>query len=273
MIDQTAIHEGLSRGQFFLEYLPTISLADGRCVGAEALIRWRRPDGVVQPGAFIPIAENTPLSGMLTYWVLDTVAAELGDWLRSNPNARISVNAPPEILGRGGIAYVLIKSGLVEQAAQLIFEVTERGLPDLLGVEAINQAGNMGVKVALDDVTFPGAANLAVLSRCNISEIKLDKSLIDQIDPERSEPPWLETVKGLMESSPLQVIAEGVETEYQFAVLCAAKVQAAQGVYFSRPLPVAEFLAFHRDYDIFGQDPRAISALENTTTPLFCGQA
>jgi hypothetical protein len=72
MIDQAAIHEGMSRDEFFLEYLPTISLRDGKCVGAEALIRWRRPDGIVSPGEFIPIAENTPLSGLLTYWVLDT---------------------------------------------------------------------------------------------------------------------------------------------------------------------------------------------------------
>jgi sensor c-di-GMP phosphodiesterase-like protein len=255
MIDQAAIHEGLSRGEFFLEYLPTISLADGRCVGAEALIRWRRPAGVVPPGEFIPIAENTPLSGMLTYWVLDTVAAELGEWLRANPDVRVGINVPPEILGRGGMAYVANKSGLAEQAAQIILEVTERGLPDLLGVEAINQAGSMGTRVALDDVTFAGAANLAVLARANFSAIKLDKSLIDQIGPERAAPAWLETVKGLLVSSSLQVIAEGVETEYQFAVLCAAKVQAAQGFYFSRPLPVAEFLAFHRDYCIPGRTP------------------
>jgi sensor c-di-GMP phosphodiesterase-like protein len=248
MIDQDAIREGMSRDEFFLEYLPTISLTDGRCVGAEALIRWRRPDGVVSPGEFIPIAENTPLSGMLTYWVLDTVASELGDWLRANPDVRVGINAPPEILGRGGMAYVANKSGLADQASQIILEVTERGLPDLLGVEAINQAGNMGARVALDDVTFAGAANLAVLARANFSSIKLDKSLIDQIAPECPAPAWLETVKVLLASTALQVIAEGVETEYQLGVLSAVKVQAAQGFYFSRPLPVAEFLAFHRDY-------------------------
>jgi len=248
MIDQAAIHEGMSRDEFFLEYLPTISLRDGKCVGAEALIRWRRPDGIVSPGEFIPIAENTPLSGLLTYWVLDTVAAELGDWLRANPDVRLAINVPPEILGRGGLGYVANKSGLAQQATQIILEVTERGLPDLLGVEAINQANNMGTRVALDDVTFAGAANLAVLARANFSSIKLDKSLIDQIGPESPAPAWLETVKVLLESTALRVIAEGVETEYQLGVLSAAKVQAAQGFYFSRPLKVAEFLAFHRDY-------------------------
>src|SRR4051812_33470696 len=82
MISADAIRDGLTHGEFFLEYLPTVSLADGKCVGAEALSRWRRPSGVVQPAQFIPLIEGTYLSGMLTYWVLETVAKDLGDWLR-----------------------------------------------------------------------------------------------------------------------------------------------------------------------------------------------
>src|SRR3954453_20494464 len=120
MIDLAAMREGLARGEFFLEYLPTISLADGSCIGAEALSRWRRATGVVPPGEFIPLIENTPLSGLLTYWVMDTVAAELNDWLRANRDAHISINVPPEILGRGGMEYAATKSGLLEQVSQLI---------------------------------------------------------------------------------------------------------------------------------------------------------
>jgi sensor c-di-GMP phosphodiesterase-like protein len=247
MIDLAAIREGLARGEFFLEYLPTISLTDGRCIGAEALIRWRRATGVVPPSEFIPLAENTPLSGLLTYWVMDTVKAELGDWLRANRDAHVGINAPPEILGRGGMLYAAIQSGFVEQASQVILEITERGLPDLLGVESINQRAGVGVKVALDDVTFVGGANLAVLARCNFDAIKLDKSLIDQISPQCPAPEWLRSVTALLESSRLLVIAEGVETEQQFTTLRAANIQAAQGLYFSGPVPAAAFMAFHRD--------------------------
>jgi sensor c-di-GMP phosphodiesterase-like protein len=248
MIDPADIREGLNRGEFFLEYLPTISLTDGRCTGAEALIRWRRPAGVVPPGQFIPLIENTPLSGVLTYWVLDTVYAELGDWLRANRDAHVSINVPPEILGRGGLAYVAGKCGLLEHVSQLILEVTERGLPDLLGVEAINQGGGVGARTALDDVTLAGGANLAVLARCNFYAIKLDKSLVDQITPDGPAPEWVRLVTAMLESSRLQVIAEGVETEHQLAALRAAKIQEAQGFYFSRPIPVTAFVAFHRDY-------------------------
>ena len=248
MIDLDPIRNGLAQGEFFLEYLPTISLTDGRCIGAEALIRWRQGTGIVPPGEFIPLVENTPLSGLLTYWVMDAVAADLGDWLRANRDAHISINVPPEIIGRGGVEYSASKSGLLELAWQLILEITERGIPDTLGVEAINQCGAEGVRVALDDVTLAGGANLAVLARCNLYSIKLDKSLTDQICPQSPAPEWLTSVRALLESSQLVVVAEGVETEQQFTTLRAARIQAAQGFYFSRPIPAAAFMAFHHDY-------------------------
>jgi sensor c-di-GMP phosphodiesterase-like protein len=247
MISFDTIRAGLAQGEFFLEYLPTVSLTDGRCTGAEALIRWRRPAGVLQPMDFIPRAENTPVSGLLTYWVLDTVMAEIGDWLRANPNAHIGINVPPEILGRGGILYVAEKSGLIELAPQIILEITERGLPDLLGIEAINHARVVGVRVALDDITLAGRANLAVLARANIDIIKLDKSLVSQIGPQSPHPDWLDDIAALLQSSRLMVIAEGVETELQFMTLRKTNIHEAQGFYFSRPIPAAIFIAYHRE--------------------------
>ena len=114
MINIDTMRAGLLQGEFFLEYMPTIFLADGCCTGAEAVIRWRRAGSVILPGDFIPIVENTPLSGLITYWVIETLAAEMGNWLRANPDARISINIPPEILGRGGVMYAAVKSALIE---------------------------------------------------------------------------------------------------------------------------------------------------------------
>jgi sensor c-di-GMP phosphodiesterase-like protein len=102
MITVDAIRAGLAGGEFFLEYLPTVSLADGRCVGAEALARWRRPSGVVPPAEFIHLIEETPVSGLLTYWVFETVAGELGEWLRDHPDAHVGINVPPAILPSWG---------------------------------------------------------------------------------------------------------------------------------------------------------------------------
>jgi sensor c-di-GMP phosphodiesterase-like protein len=244
MITVDAIHEGLNRGEFFLKYMPTISLADGRCVGAEALARWQRPSGVVPPVEFIPLIEGTHVSGLLTYWVIETVANELGGWLRMHREAHIGINVPPEVLGRGGIYYAVTKTGLGELMNQIIFEVTERGLPDELGVAALAAGSQAGMRVALDDVTLSGA-NLAVLSRCPLDIIKIDPSLVSQITPESPCPAWLGGLTALLQSTRVEVIAEGVETETQVAALRASGVSMAQGYYFSLPILAEELIAYY----------------------------
>jgi sensor c-di-GMP phosphodiesterase-like protein len=245
MISIESISSGLLNGEFFLEYLPIMSLTEGRCTGAEALIRWQRGGQTLQPNSFIPIAERTPLAGLITYWVMETVADQLGDWLRETPRANLSINIPPEIIGRGGIAYAASKSRLIDLAPQLIMEVTERGLPDSIGVETINASRKMGVRIAMDDFSLDGSANLAILSRANFDIIKLDRSLSAQIIEGNSHPEWLAGMSALLQSSQLIVIAEGVETELQHTVLRQAKIQGAQGYYYSKPIAFDEFTAFY----------------------------
>jgi sensor c-di-GMP phosphodiesterase-like protein len=102
----------LDSDELFVEYQPIVLLSDASCIGAEALVRWRRADTILQPSEFLRAINNTPLSGRLTYWVMDTVAAELGDWLDQHPYVQVSINVPPEILGRGGLHYAAERSGL-----------------------------------------------------------------------------------------------------------------------------------------------------------------
>jgi sensor c-di-GMP phosphodiesterase-like protein len=263
MIDLVSMRRGLVSGEFFLEYLPTVALADGRCMGAEALVRWSRPTGVVSPDEFMPIAENCSFSGQVCYWVIETVAAELRDWLRATPDASISINIPPEILGRGGVQYASDRCGLTELASQVILEITERGVPDLIGIKALTEAPELGVRVALDDVTLVGGANLAILARCHFSMIKLDKSLIAQIDPQSPTPVWLEGIAALIQSSQLMVIAEGVETAHQALTVRAAGIQAAQGFYFSPPLLAPAFIAYYHEQRTIWPNP----ALQQASAP------
>jgi sensor c-di-GMP phosphodiesterase-like protein len=240
------MRSGLEGGEFFLEYLPIIALADGDCIGAEALIRWRRPMGVLSPMVFMPLAEKTPLSGLITYWVVDTVALELGDWLMANRDACVAINVPPELLGRGGVEYVARKSRLMEVAPQVIVELTERGIPDEIGLEVFNTLKERRIRVALDDLTLASGANLAVLARLQFDIIKLDKSLIDQIGPALPVPDWLQGLTALLRFSPFQVIAEGVETKQQAKAVRDSGIQYAQGFLFSRPLPAAAFVGYHQ---------------------------
>jgi EAL domain-containing protein (putative c-di-GMP-specific phosphodiesterase class I) len=240
------IAEGLAKGEFFLEYLPILSLPDLRCIGAEALIRWRRDDGsLAMPGEFIPSLESTPASGVLTCWVIETAAAELKDWLRRHPEVHLSLNVPPEITGRGGVYYAAMKAGLVDMISQLILEVTERGLPDALGLAGMFQAQQLGIRIALDDVSLLRGANLAILSRCPFDIIKADRAMVAMITPETPNPEWLEGLTALIRSSRLMVIAEGVETAQQLQALIQAGVQAAQGFHLSPPISAADLITFH----------------------------
>jgi sensor c-di-GMP phosphodiesterase-like protein len=245
-MDLDTIRSALKAHEFFLVYQPILSLRDGLCFGAEALIRWRRENTVLNASEFIPLCDRTPLSGVLTYWVIDTVAAELGSWLDSNGAAHISVNVPPEILGRGGLEYAAAKSGLRTRAKQLILEVTERGIPDQLGLDALNSISGTGARVALDDTTLSGA-NLALLTRCNFDFVKIDPLLVAELVPDRRPASWLEGLAVLLQTTSLQIIAEGVETAFQADTLRAAGVQLAQGHYFSVARSASDFKRFYAE--------------------------
>lgn len=229
------VRQGLDAGEFFLLYMPTMDLATGKCVGAEALARWQRPGGIVPPGEFVPLIEQTAVGGLLTYWVIETVAREFGDYLRQNPEFHLGINVPPEILGRGGLEYVGRHAHIVDVSRQFILEVTERGLPDQQGLDSLVSVSKRGVRIALDDVTLNGI-KLALFSRGHIDIVKLDRSLINRITPDEPHPEWLDSVTALVRLGAIEVIAEGVETEEHLKALRLAGVPLAQGYYFSKPI-------------------------------------
>ena len=238
------VRAALDRGELFLVYLPILTLNDQRCIGAEALVRWRRGNATLQPSDFLHVVHNTALSGRLTYWVIDTVAAELGSWLAERPQVQISINVPPEILGRGGLEYAAVRSGLSGRVHQIVLEITEHGVPDKLGIDALNAMAERGVRIALDDVALSGV-NLALLARCNFRVIKIDRHLTSQLVASSPEPTWLAGLASLLRNSEIQVIAEGVETVHQANALLAAGVQMAQGYLFSEPLRAGELQSYY----------------------------
>jgi sensor c-di-GMP phosphodiesterase-like protein len=251
MIDLEMIRAGLKNGEFFLEYQPIVSLADQHCVGGEALIRWMHSSGLVMPGRFIPVIENTPVAGLLTYWVIDKVAAELGGWLREQDAVYLGINVPPEILGRGGLEYAATRSGLIEVADRVVLEITERGVPDKIGIDALNalRAHKTKIRIALDDVHLDGA-NLVVLARAHVDVIKIDASIVapswEDTDSHRSR---LESLVALMRAADSSIVVEGIESADQAEVFRELGVPFAQGLYFSQALragPFEEFFRTHR---------------------------
>ncbi len=261
-LDLNAIQAAFERREFFLKYQPIVSLQDGRCLGAEALIRWKRPDGSTMDAAgFMSSTDRTPLSGIITYWVIDTVADELNNWLDAHPEANIAINIPPEILGRGGLDYAAKKSGLRARAGQLILEITERGVPDQQGLDALNRVPETGARIALDDTTLSGT-NLALLMRCPFDFVKVDRLLVQEIREEAAghEPAWLDGLAALLGRTSLQIVAEGIESSLQCETLKTAGVQWGQGHLFSPPLSVEAFMQYYEQARV-GSVPRTLGGI------------
>lgn len=250
MITIDTVREAIEGQELFLEYMPTVRLRDGVCAGAEALTRWRRADGrLVPPSEFIPVVERTPVAGLLTYWVLETVAAELGDWLLRTEDAHIAVNTPPELIGRGGMEYAGRRVGLAAVADKLVLEVTERGIPDEIGLDAmIHRTGRRRlVRLALDDVGVNDHWAV-LLQQAPFDILKLDKSLVDRLeDGEQSSIPLIEQIARMARERGIEIIAEGIERPEQAALLRELHIPLGQGWYFSKALRADDFLAFARD--------------------------
>lgn len=238
-----ALRAGLDRGEFFLEYLPTIELATGRCIGAEALTRWNQDGRVHRPFSFDGIHDDYQLSGRITFWVIETVAAELGDWLRENPDMHVSINLPPAILGRGAIEHAIRRAGLFDVLPQLIFELTEHGIPDERGLKAMEYMMSLGARFALDDIAFNYPATVLLFTRVGVHIVKLPKSYLDSLDAHD-----MIVLEQLIKASGALVISEGVETPAQLEDLRGLGVPMGQGWLFSKSIPADAFLRYWAEF-------------------------
>ncbi|MGD8639751.1 MAG: EAL domain-containing protein [Gammaproteobacteria bacterium] len=236
------IRTALEKEEFYLVYMPTMDLKTRQCVGAEALIRWNSNGENIPPDEFIPRIENTPLSGLITYWVIEQVAKELKEWLDNTEGVHVGINVPPELIGRGGLEYAAIKAGLMDSVDKIILEVTERGFPDQLALNTLGETKDR-IKVAIDDFGT-GDANMMQLSRMRADIIKLDKFFIDHITDSNPQPGIVHGLVAFAKAMGFDVIAEGVETQIQYDYLTGLHVNMAQGWFFSKPLRLTDFLNF-----------------------------
>ena len=242
MIYPDQIHLALENSEFYLEYMPTFSLKENACCGAEALIRWKQNGRDVGPLEYIPMIENTPFSGTLTYWIIEEVGREMCAWLKSNNGAHIAINIPPEIIGRGDIRFIAEKAGLMDVLHKIIFEITERGIPDELSMQNLNHR-DFPSRIAIDDYGV-GDANLIQLSQMNANIIKIDKIFVDQIIEGQEIPKFTKGLIAFASAMDMEIIAEGIETKFQMDVLKELGVQMAQGWFFSKPLRAEAFKEF-----------------------------
>nr|WP_231940641.1 EAL domain-containing protein [Acidovorax sp. RAC01] len=238
---------GLAEGQFELYYQPQID--HGRITGAEALLRWRNPQGgFISPTEFIPLAEATGLIFPLGEWVLRSACQTLSRWSRQPAFAQLSlaVNVSPRQFHQAGFVPQVLAAlaGSGSDGRRLKLELTEGLL--LADVEdTIDKMGQLrayGVGFSLDDFGT-GYSSLSYLKRLPLDQLKIDQSFVRDVLTDPNDAAIARTVVALGTSLGLRVIAEGVETEAQRGFLERNDCHAWQGYLFSAPVPVAEFEA------------------------------
>ena len=240
------IRLAIMRGQFLLHFQRQVT-HDGRTVGAEALIRWPHPTrGMVMPGDFIPIAEETGLIVQIGLWALDTACKQLKTW-ESDAKTRdlqLSINVSanqfrqPNFVGL--VASTLRNAGA--KANSLTLELTESVLLESIqdSIEKIKLLGEIGVRFSIDDFGT-GYSSLAYLSTLPIAQLKIAQPFVENIGTNPTGAVIIQTIIGMAQNLGLEVIAEGVETEAQRAFLEAHGCPMCQGYLFGRPVPLAEF--------------------------------
>jgi diguanylate cyclase (GGDEF)-like protein/PAS domain S-box-containing protein len=251
---ETALRRALDQGELLLHYQPQFDVATRRLVGMEALVRWNDPQtGLVPPGRFIPVAEDSGLIIALGAWVLREACRQNRSWQDSGlPPLHVAVNISALQFRQVGfvdsVREVLAWSGLPSACLEL--EVTESVMMNAADhtIEIFDAIRAMGVKVSIDDFGT-GYSSLSYLKRLPIDTLKIDQAFVRDLATDPDDAAIVGAIIGLAANLKLNVIAEGVETEAQLELLERGGCAQAQGYYFSRPLPAGEFEAFWRTLD------------------------
>ncbi|MFZ4516060.1 MAG: EAL domain-containing protein [Acidimicrobiia bacterium] len=247
---ENALHRALERNEFRVFFQPLLDITTGACVGAEGLVRWQHPErGLVPPGDFITLSEETGLITAIGAWVLDAACAQAAEWLaQRRPGApfAVSVNLSARQLAQADlvdqVAAALARHDI--PASALCLEITESVLMEDAewAIGSIRALRNLGVKLSIDDFGT-GYSSLGYLKRFPVDSVKVDRSFVDGLGSDPEDSAIVAAVISLGHALGLQIVAEGVETEQQLAELQRLGCECAQGFLFAPPQPAADIAA------------------------------
>ncbi len=245
---ENQLRQAIERDEFELHYQPKVDVSTLHVIGAEALIRWNDPrTGLVPPGQFIPILEETGLIHDVGRWALNQAVADFLRWRKAGLRTiRIAVNVSPLQLRHRDFAVEVRQAlaGADGAGAGLELEITESVIMEDVqhSIASLRAIREMGVSIAIDDFGT-GFSSLGYLSRLPADKLKIDRSFISAMTRGPDGLALVSNIISLAHSMNLDVVAEGVETEEQARLLRLLKCDEQQGFLYSRPLPSATFEA------------------------------
>ncbi|MBF0583266.1 MAG: EAL domain-containing protein [Magnetococcales bacterium] len=262
MVMEDNLHQALERQELIPYYQPKLHLSDNRLIGAEALVRWVKPDGkLVSPGQFIPLAEEIGLILPIGQRMLAMACRHTVLWTRERACPfQVAVNISSKEFQETGlikrIVNALEESGL--PAERLEIEITESmvigNVEKAIGV--MKGLRNFGISLAMDDFGT-GYSALGYLSKFPLNTLKIDQSFVRDLPDCHGNGAVVETVINLAHALKMKVVAEGVETAEQMEYLRQKGCDTIQGYLFGKPMPEAEFFAFYQRYcsGVAGEKP------------------
>jgi EAL domain-containing protein (putative c-di-GMP-specific phosphodiesterase class I) len=236
------LRRAIDERQLLLYYQPKVSSRDGRIVGLEALIRWNHPTrGIIHPGEFIPILEESGLILEVGSWVLDQASEDFCAWTEKGlAPPRIAVNVSPVQLKHGNFIDELARAVRINKPghAGIDIEITESVIVDDLEdcVRKLAAVRELGIQVAIDDFGT-GYSSLRYLARLPIDTLKIDCSFVSMLTETPNDLAIVSAIIVLAHGLNLDVVAEGVETEEQRKFLRLLRCDYMQGFLFSKPVP------------------------------------
>ena len=248
---ELALRRAVQEEQFVVHYQPKVSCHTGAVIGVEALVRWAHPQrGLLAPSEFIGLMEETGLVVALGNWVLRHTCRQAAQWRAEGLEpVTVAVNLSARQLHDGGLVEqvrdALADSGLPPGALEL--ELTESMLMEDVEatIDTLRAIRALGVRLSVDDFGT-GYSSLAYLKRFPLDAVKVDRSFVQDITADPDDVSITRAVITMAHALRLKVVAEGVETEGQLALLVANRCDEIQGYYFSRPLPADELAALLR---------------------------
>lgn len=241
----TELREAVEQNQLQLYLQPKVALADGRVIGAEALVRWRHPvRGMVPPIRFIPFAEQTGAIRQITHWMIEQTLRTIAAFRAQGLVLKVAVNlSTKDLMDQhlpAKVGQALLAHGLAPDA--LCLEITESAIMDdpVRAEQTLQGLHDIGLALSIDDFGT-GYSSLAYLKRLPVSQLKIDSSFVMNMERDEADVAIVRSTIDLAHNLGLRVVAEGVETEPALLLLRQMGCDEVQGYFIGRPMPATEF--------------------------------